>query len=42
MNAHFRKPALPVILLASTVLFTGCATQGKLRLPLKSGVLNPC
>ena len=29
MNAHFRKPALPVILLASTVLFTGCATQGK-------------
>ena len=29
MNAHFRKPALPVILLASTVLFAGCATQGK-------------
>ena len=29
MNAHFRKPALPVILLASTVLFSGCATQGK-------------
>ena len=29
MNALFRKSALPVILLASTVLFTGCATQGK-------------
>ena len=29
MNAHSRKPALPVILLASTVLFAGCATQGK-------------
>ena len=29
MNAHFRKPALPVTLLASTVLFAGCATQGK-------------
>ena len=29
MNAHFCKSALPVILLASTVLFTGCATQGK-------------
>ena len=29
MNAHFRKTALPVILLASTVLFAGCATQGK-------------
>ena len=29
MSAHFRKPALPVILLASTVLFSGCATQGK-------------
>ena len=29
MNAHFRKSALPVMLLASTVLFTGCATQGK-------------
>ena len=29
MNAHFRKPALPVILLASAVLFSGCATQGK-------------
>lgn len=28
MNGHFRKPALPVILLASTVLFSGCATQG--------------
>jgi len=29
MNAVFRKSALPVILLASTVLFAGCATQGK-------------
>ena len=29
MNAHFHKPALPVILLASAVLFSGCATQGK-------------
>ena len=29
MNAHFCKSALPAILLASTVLFTGCATQGK-------------
>jgi len=29
MNAHFCKSALPVILLASTVLFSGCATQGK-------------
>jgi len=29
MNAHFCKSALPVMLLASTVLFTGCATQGK-------------
>ena len=29
MNALFRKSALPVILLASTILFTGCATQGK-------------
>ena len=29
MNALLRKSALPVILLASTVLFTGCATQGK-------------
>ena len=29
MNARFRKTALPVILLASTVLFAGCATQGK-------------
>ncbi|OJV54531.1 MAG: P-type conjugative transfer protein TrbG [Burkholderiales bacterium 68-10] len=29
MNDLFRKSALPVILLASTVLFTGCATQGK-------------
>jgi P-type conjugative transfer protein TrbG len=29
MNDLFRKSALPVILLASTVLFAGCATQGK-------------
>ena len=29
MNAHFCKSALPVILLAATVLFSGCATQGK-------------
>ena len=29
MSAHFRKTALPMILLASTVLFAGCATQGK-------------
>ena len=29
MNAHFRKSALPVILLVSTVLFAGCASQGK-------------
>ncbi len=29
MNALSRISALPVILLASTVLFTGCATQGK-------------
>ena len=29
MNTHFRKSALPVILLASTVLFAGCASQGK-------------
>jgi len=29
MNALFRRSALPVILLASTILFTGCATQGK-------------
>ncbi|MEN3033003.1 hypothetical protein, partial [Chromobacterium amazonense] len=29
MNDLFRKSALPVILLASTALFTGCATQGK-------------
>src|SRR3546814_13771241 len=29
MNDLFRKTALPVILLASTVLFAGCATQGK-------------
>jgi type IV secretion system protein VirB9 len=29
MNAHFCKSALPVILLASAALFTGCATQGK-------------
>ncbi len=29
MNLHFCKSALPVILLASTVLFAGCATQGK-------------
>ncbi|WP_439586910.1 P-type conjugative transfer protein TrbG [Hydrogenophaga sp.] len=29
MNLHFRKSALPVILLASIVLFAGCATQGK-------------
>ncbi|MBS0466471.1 MAG: P-type conjugative transfer protein TrbG [Proteobacteria bacterium] len=29
MNAVFRKSAVPVILLASTVLFAGCATQGK-------------
>ena len=29
MNAHFRKSALPVILLASTILFVGCATHGK-------------
>ena len=29
MNDLFRKTALPVILLASTVLSTGCATQGK-------------
>ena len=28
MNAHFCKSPLPVILLASTVLFSGCATQG--------------
>lgn len=29
MNGRFRTTALPVILLASTVLFAGCATQGK-------------
>ncbi|KAG1556718.1 hypothetical protein G6F50_012693 [Rhizopus delemar] len=29
MNAIFRKSALPLILLASSVLFSGCATQGK-------------
>ena len=29
MKAHFRKSALPVILLASTILFVGCATHGK-------------
>ena len=29
MNALFRKSALLVMLLASTVLFSGCATQGK-------------
>ncbi|MEB2349612.1 MAG: P-type conjugative transfer protein TrbG [Comamonadaceae bacterium] len=29
MNALFRKSSLPVLLLASTVLFSGCATQGK-------------
>nr|HPK33825.1 P-type conjugative transfer protein TrbG [Ottowia sp.] len=29
MNDLFRKSALPVMLLASTVLFSGCATQGK-------------
>ena len=29
MNALFRKSALSVILLTSTVLFAGCATQGK-------------
>ncbi|WP_124982008.1 P-type conjugative transfer protein TrbG [Ralstonia solanacearum] len=29
MNPHFRKSALPVILLASTVLFGGCATQSR-------------
>lgn len=29
MNDVFRKSTLPVILLASTVLLSGCATQGK-------------
>jgi len=29
MNARFRKSALPVILLASTLLSAGCATHGK-------------
>ena len=29
MNDLLRKSALPVILLASTALFSGCATQGK-------------
>ncbi|MGD6459172.1 P-type conjugative transfer protein TrbG, partial [Xanthomonas citri pv. citri] len=29
MNDLFRESALPVMLLASTVLFSGCATQGK-------------
>src|SRR3546814_10246018 len=29
MKDLFRKTALPVILLASTVLFAGCAAQGK-------------
>ncbi|KCV66809.1 P-type conjugative transfer protein TrbG [Bordetella bronchiseptica 99-R-0433] len=29
MNDLFRKSALPVMLMASTVLFSGCATQGK-------------
>lgn len=29
MNDLFRKSVLPVMLLASTVLFSGCATQGK-------------
>lgn len=29
MNALFRQSVLPVILLASTVLFSGCASQGK-------------
>jgi hypothetical protein len=29
MNAHFRKPALPVILLASTVLFCGLRHAGQ-------------
>ncbi|QIL69158.1 P-type conjugative transfer protein TrbG [Diaphorobacter sp. HDW4B] len=29
MNDLFCKSALPVMLMASTVLFTGCATQGK-------------
>ncbi|RMX05700.1 P-type conjugative transfer protein TrbG [Corticibacter populi] len=29
MNALFRKSVFPLILLASTVLFSGCASQGK-------------
>ena len=29
MNAYFCKSAFPVMLMASTVLFSGCATQGK-------------
>ena len=29
MNAHFRKSALLMTMLASTFLFAGCATQGK-------------
>lgn len=29
MNALFRKSVLPLILLASSVLFSGCASQGK-------------
>ena len=29
MNPYFRKSVLPLILLASSVLFAGCATQGK-------------
>lgn len=29
MNALFRKSVLPLILLASTALFSGCASQGK-------------
>ncbi|QTD44139.1 P-type conjugative transfer protein TrbG [Ottowia testudinis] len=29
MNPYFRKSVLPVILLTSSVLFAGCATQGK-------------
>ena len=29
MNTSFRKSASPVILLASTVLLAGCASQGK-------------
>ena len=29
MNDFFRKSALPAMLLAFTVLFAGCASQGK-------------